>query len=401
MTSVNYRGFGLAVKGDGFVKGFFLYLLTLVGFLVYTYSQVDLNLTLSSNPFYQSVQQQLTWLGYFNRSLSVSIFVVFLFLLGAFYIYFLRFFRREGSVVKLLLVVGASGLVLLFSYPAFSYDIFNYIFDARILGYYHRDPGSVRPLDFPQDEWIRFMRWTHRASVYPWGWFIVSLVPYFLGFGKFVLTLFTFKFLMVTAYFVTGLLVYKIMRILDASRAVFVTALFSLHPLVLIEALVSSHSDIVMMMFFMMGVWFFVREKFMYGFVFGLISGSIKYITFPASIIFFAGQFVKGKEGKWGALPYITALAIMQAGIFFFWSVRYEFQPWYMLWVLPILVLLPYRLAVITGIVGSFLVLFIYTQYLLNGMWLPSVYSDKLLLLFVALGLGTILGYVRFWRRFL
>ena len=50
-----------------------LFLLSL-SFLIYTYTQVDLNLTLSNNTIYQSIQSQLTNIGYFNRPLSTKIF---------------------------------------------------------------------------------------------------------------------------------------------------------------------------------------------------------------------------------------------------------------------------------------------------------------------------------------
>jgi len=54
-------------------------------FTLYSYSQIDLNLTLFSNHFYQAFQQQMIKLGYFNRPLSASIYLILIILLFANY----------------------------------------------------------------------------------------------------------------------------------------------------------------------------------------------------------------------------------------------------------------------------------------------------------------------------
>jgi len=64
-----------------------LEIILIFGLTVYSYSQVDLNLTLSTNAFYQKLQQPLLILGYFNRPVSTQILVVLL--TGLFLVYFL------------------------------------------------------------------------------------------------------------------------------------------------------------------------------------------------------------------------------------------------------------------------------------------------------------------------
>ena len=155
---------------------FFLLLVTCSLLLVYSFSQVDLNLTLSSNPTYQTFQSNLTWLGYFRRPLSTAVYVI---LISLFLISYLLILNSKFSIRQLWLLILLAVVILLPSYPAFSHDIFNYLFDARIVTKYGLSPWDYKALDFPADPWIRFMRWTHRSSVYPPIWIGLSLIPSF------------------------------------------------------------------------------------------------------------------------------------------------------------------------------------------------------------------------------
>jgi len=62
------------------------YYVLLITFSVFSYSQIDLNLTLSKNPLYLAFQKQMTSLGYYHRPLSTTIFVVLSLLLITYYL---------------------------------------------------------------------------------------------------------------------------------------------------------------------------------------------------------------------------------------------------------------------------------------------------------------------------
>ena len=238
----------------------FLFLLTayyllLTTFSIYSYSQLDLNLTLSSNPTYQSIQHQLTQLGYFNRPLST---VIFFFFLALFTIHYSLFTAKHESwkfSLKQLwtLIVGGS-LIMTLSYPAFAHDIFNYMFDSRIVVKYLDNPWQKTPLDFPTDEWTRFMRWTHVTSVYPPGWIVTTIPFYLLGLGKFTLTLLSFKFMGLLAFLGSSWLMLR----LAGKRA---WVLWSFNPMVLIESLSSIHNEIVMVFFTLLAFWFHQKSR--------------------------------------------------------------------------------------------------------------------------------------------
>src|SRR3989338_2941376 len=124
-----------------FISLFIAYCLLLTIFTVYSFTQVDLNLTLSSNPIYQSIQYQLTQLGYFNRPLSTAIFFSILAGLVTCYLLLVIFHNKWRLTTKQLWTLLFALCSLLFvSYPAFAHDIFNYMFDARTIVKYGQNP---------------------------------------------------------------------------------------------------------------------------------------------------------------------------------------------------------------------------------------------------------------------
>src|SRR5438874_2182664 len=104
---------------------------------LYSYTQVDLGLTLSRNPIIVSLQRNFQYVGYFQRPSSTYLFLSILALISILYVIFLRA-AKKGHVTKkqFLFLVFTSAVVLNFSYNAFSYDFFNYIFYGKIVTFY-------------------------------------------------------------------------------------------------------------------------------------------------------------------------------------------------------------------------------------------------------------------------
>ena len=116
---------------------FYAFLLLVLA--IYSYGFVDPNLTLSTNVFYQKLHQPLSEIVFNHRLLSTIIFTFIVFLLFIFYFLFLWLtVKKKLNFWRLKLLVGLIVGILLFAYPAFSYDIFNYIFDAKIITEHNR-----------------------------------------------------------------------------------------------------------------------------------------------------------------------------------------------------------------------------------------------------------------------
>ena len=314
---------------------FTLYFVLFTIFTIYSYTQVDLNLTLSNNSIYQSIQSQLTNIGYFNRPLSTTIFFV-LVLFCTFLYFFVLKFRQHFSIKQLWVLLFTLCFLLFISYPAFAHDIFNYMFDARTVVKYAQNPYFTTPLDFPQDDWTRFMRWTHVGSVYPPGWLITTIPFYLLGFGKFTLTLLSFKLLGLISFLASSWLMLKI-----AGRRAWI--LWSFNPMVLIESLSSVHNEITMVAFTLLAFYIFGTKKGP-AYLSLIFAGFIKYTSFLL-------------------LPFLNHPALAAAaawiGAIAFFFVR-EINPWYILLPVAISFMSKNKYLVSLSIVSSLLIMYRY-----------------------------------------
>jgi len=183
------------------------------------------------------------------------------------------------------------------------------------------------------------MHWTHRT--YPYGpiFLILSLVPSFLGFGKFTLTFILFKATFIGLYIISVVLLSR----LNKKWAV----MFATHPLIIIEGLVSSHNDMVALSFAIIGIYFLYKNKNKWGRILFLLSLGIKYLSFP--VFFVRAPIQKGflsflKNIKNKILNHSSKtlldrlrnnqnvmLFALQIGIILYVSFVGEIQPWYFL----------------------------------------------------------------------
>ena len=312
---------------------FFLYFFGLICLFLYSYTQVDLNLTLSQNPAVLSFQRYFQQIGFFQRPLSMILFLSILFLLFILYIIFLRN-AQAGHINKkqMWILILSAAIILNFSYNAFSYDLFNYIFDAKVITHYHLNPYNYRALDFPSDPMLLFMHWTHR--LYPYGptWLGLTIPLSFLGMGFFIPTLLLFKTLATVCFLGTAYFINKTLKLISPSNEKFGTIFFALNPLVLIESLVSAHNDIVMVFLVTIAIYFLVTKKHLHSFIFLILSAGVKFATGLLLPILIYVYFKKEKI-KWDRV-FLYSIILMTFGIIFA-SVRTNFQPWYILYIFP------------------------------------------------------------------
>src|SRR3990167_4103376 len=235
----------------------------LYGFVaIFSYSYVDLNLTISQNKLILSFVDTIQQLGYFNRPQATLIYLLLIIFTFSFFIFNLwLFYKSKIGLNYLQFSTLASTLILVFAYPFLSSDLFNYMFDAKIILKYHASPYTHRPLDFPNDEWLRFMRWVHRYSPYGPFWLGMSIIPAFLGFGKFILNYLTFKIFISSFHLINTYLIWKILNRVNIKTATFGTAFYALNPLFLIEGVANAHNDIVVATLMLASVYFIAVGK--------------------------------------------------------------------------------------------------------------------------------------------
>lgn len=269
-------------------------------------------------------------------------------------------------------------MILIFAYPFLSSDLFNYLFDAKIILNYHVSPYTHRPLDFPNDEWLRFMRWIHRYSPYGPLWLGVSLVPAALGFGKFILNFLAFKIFIAAFHLINTYLIYKILAKIDAKKALLGTAFYALNPLFLIEGITNAHNDSILATFLLANIFFAVFVKnipALLSIIAGILIKYIQILTLPAFILYWVFKKINIKQlifANFAAMAIFTYLfSSFRITVPFVSSgaTQVQFQPWYLFWALPFIAILPKVSLITIAITVSLGASARYLPYLYYGDW--------------------------------
>jgi len=238
--------------------------------------------------------------------LSTSAYILIILLLFYFYCYFKN---KKNLSLRLAFFIG---ILTLFSYPFLSHDFFNYLFDAKILTFYGKNPYQFSALDFPNDLWTRFMHWTHRT--YPYGpiFLLITSIPSFLSLGKFFFAFFLFKLTWFLFYFLMVRFAYQVNKKWSLILAT--------HPLIIIEGLINNHNDLIALSLAVLAVYFLLknRDRFL-SLIFFIFSGGIKYISLPLVLLVSHKKILK-----------IFSL-ILTLILIFYLSFFSEIQPWYFL----------------------------------------------------------------------
>ncbi len=374
------------------IFGVFYLVLALLLFL-YSYTQVDLSLTLSKASIIQTIEKTFQNIGWYQRPVSTAIFVSIFSLMIAAYLYLLHLANKSQiSRVMFWRLFLATSAVLVLSYNAFSYDLFSYIFHAKIVTIYHQNPYIHKALDFPGDPMLSFMRWTH--NTYPYGpvWLAITIPLSVLGANIFLITMVIFK-LAIGAFFVGSVwMMEKISVALGLKNKIFPLVLFAFNPLVIIECLVSSHNDIAMIFFALSGFYLFLKRKVAWAIALVIISYLVKSVTIFLIIPIALNEIARFRKI---AIPQENALRLTVISLLLglsFVLISLEIQPWYFLWVFPFIaflkpnrIILSITISFTIGLIATYIPLIAIGNYIALG-------SYKLRILPVSLLVGLILG---------
>ncbi|MCL4382918.1 hypothetical protein M1545_03955 [Patescibacteria group bacterium] len=368
------------------------YLILIFALFFYSFTQVDLNLTLPNFPITRDLQNIFIKIGYFQRPLSAVIFLIIILLLILFYFLFLSLVKKNKFTERKIwfLLIFLSG-ILLFAYAAFSYDLFNYLFWARIFTHYGLSPYQFRPLDFPDDSWIRFMRWTHTTYNHGPVFLGLSLIPSFLGLGKFTLTLFNFKLLMTLGYLGSAFFISKIMEKIKPQDKLFSLFFFAFNPLIIIESLVSSHNDILMLFFALVSFYLLILRKKISSFFFLFLSFGIKFIS--VSFLPFYFLALLRKNVNWFLFIKMLLFGFLVSLIPVI--VQRESYPWYFITVIGMASLIAESRFVTMMTMGLTLGLLLrYAPFLYFGHYQPPVSDLTLWLTLIPLGISLLIWII-------
>ncbi len=315
--------------------------------IIYSFVLIDPNFTLFNHPIWTVFRNELVKVGYYQRNTSSLIYIFIIAMLFLFH----WFCIKNYKTVSFRFLAILAFFIAIFSYPFLSHDFFNYLFDAKILTFYHQNPYLHRPIDFPSDPWLRFMHWTHRT--YPYGpvFLLLTVIPSFLSFGKLIVDVILFKVVFFALFLWSFHLLYK----MNQKWGVY----YATNPLVIMEGLVNSHNDFVALSLAVIGIFYIKTNDNIRARIFLILSGGIKYITIP--FIFLQKQAS-------------SKINIALVGVLFvalcYLSFQTEIQPWYFL---ALFALIPFYEKLIMSLSIFYAgLLFSYYPYVRFGPWNES-----------------------------
>ncbi|MHB1135115.1 MAG: hypothetical protein ACYC4L_22310 [Chloroflexota bacterium] len=155
--------------------------------------------------------------------------------------------RRALGLV--LAVAALAGVVAVLVYPIGSTDVFNYIFQGRVLALHGDNPYLVVPRSYAKDAMAPSVPWGDWPSTYGPLWLFVSAAAGRIYREDILLGLLAYEAVAVAFYLGTAVLVYAAVRAYRPAWAVAAALLFAWNPLVVYETAVNRHNDIAMAFF--------------------------------------------------------------------------------------------------------------------------------------------------------
>ena len=378
-----------------FLKLLSSYLLLFLIWTLFSFVFTDPNLILINHQYFLNYQTYL-WQNILpNNHLRISLYVFLIMALIINYFYLIKFWPQKinYSNKKIIFVILGILFLLIISYNALSHDVFNYIFNARILVKYGANPHLVVAQRFSDDPWLRFMHNTHTPAPYGQAWTLISIVPYLLGFTKFLTTWLSFKVFallgMILAYFCLKKLIKK-----DHKSPTKLALLF-FNPLILLETIGNAHNDWWMMWpvlasFILIDRFKTAKQSKLFYLVAVCVLMFFSILTKYASLIaipFLLYYLLKDQLNK---LAFFKNKYLNQIKFFFdkyFWDLlsisfflplltarSQRFLTWYLIWPMTFLPLLKSRWWQNTLVVFSLSALL---SYLVDITYIPWLYFDQ------------------------
>lgn len=223
-----------------------VWFVSLLGLSYWSYILVDPNLTLLNwQPFvawqtsrWQLLQNPQTY----SWQYAILVGVMWLSYLGM--LATTRTWRKYWWVV----VLGSVGILLL-GHNALSRDIYNYMFNAKMVVRFGADPHVKTALDFSYDPWVRFMHNIHTPAPYGQAWTLWTVIPFVLSRGGkiFLATYLAFRAWMVVGFLALLGATWFALRKQNFADNFTLWALLALNPLIVVETLQTGHNDVWMM----------------------------------------------------------------------------------------------------------------------------------------------------------
>jgi hypothetical protein len=181
---------------------------------------------------------------------------------------------------------GAS-LLLLFSYPGESFDIFDYLFRGRMLAEHGASPLAQSPTPFADKPFWDFITWRGQVDTYGplWeyasgsvAWAVGALLPRPLAETTNDLAAYVtgYRLLAVAMSGLCGLIIYSMVRRHDAALTPAALLAWLWNPLLLTATAVGAHNDAIMIVFVLLALWCWQRQRWIVGLLALTLAAHVK-----------------------------------------------------------------------------------------------------------------------------
>lgn len=242
---------------------------------------------------YKTVFNFQQWFKYFlddsDRGIQTITYIVILLLITILYILIIKN-RKElfKNIKQVLIYTGVIGFIYLFTIPFMCSDVFYYMGVGRIDANYNQNPYYTTIKEYVEENketnpelkkdsvlaqgYIN--GWGDSTVVYGPVWQLICKGVSVLSFGNVNIGLFVFKILNLIIHIFNCYLIYKI-----TGKKIF-AIIYGLNPFILIEAIMSVHNDIFVVMFILLSLYFMLKKK--------KIGMSMAFLSMSAAIKYFS-----------------------------------------------------------------------------------------------------------------
>ncbi len=305
---------------------FILSLIAALVFLLFSYSFIDANLLLATGTAYTLLETTLTQAMKSHRLESALLYIGFIILFYSLYVWSLKRKKSWCSRRQCIILL----IILTLSFPAFTYDIFNYILTAKVAYLYHENPYIVMPIEIAHEPMLAFTRAANKFALYGPTWILSTFVPYIIGGGKVWVTIISFKLFVGVLYGCACWILVKLSH--DKKSAL----LFAANPLVLVEIFVNGHNDIAMMLLVLVAYFLSRKIAGLKGLIAALLFLFLSIFVKGASLVLIPVYFFfRNDEQKLYVWSFLAMFFV-----FLLTPLREELYPWYAVWFLVFVPLL-------------------------------------------------------------
>lgn len=235
--------------------------------------------------------------------------------IGAF-IFYVASFRDRISTKHTIIAAVIFQLMVFFSYPILSTDIFSYVMTARVESVYHQNVWLVPPITFNNDTFLLLSDWKTSTNVYGG----VSEILYIAGstfagnnlFANIVI----YKWIALVFSLLSMVVMYLIFRDKEELLRAFALRFVFWNPLYILEIAGAGHNDSIVLFFLLLAYYLYTKKRWMLSGIVFALGVQVKIV--PIFLLFYFCLELLRKKQYSKLLQILVPFALTVAVVLYF-----------------------------------------------------------------------------------